>query len=202
MAGSSTFNDIHRGLPGLNRSVLSDRLRHLAHLGLLERLPIESHPKRRGYVLTEAGMALRPVLEAIGAWTVEWRFPRPTNQQSDPTLLLWRMHQGIDQQALPDGRICIEFRFPNTDPSHGWIHADSKSSGVCLGAPEYDVDLIVTALPRVLNEVWYGYRTLPSALEAGLVEIVGPQFLIAEFPRWFRRSQFADGVLESVTNEM
>lgn len=202
MVGASGFNDIHRGLPGLNRSVLSDRLRHLEHVGLLERLPIASHSKRHRYVLTESGRALRPVLQAIGSWTVDWRFPRPSDEQSDPTLLLWRMYQGIDQKALPDGRICIEFRFPHTDPSHGWIHADPKSSGVCLGAPERDVDLIVTAMPRVLNEVWYGYRTLPSALEAGLVEINGPQFLIAEFPRWFSRSPFADAVQQRLPRDV
>ncbi|HWD06327.1 MAG TPA: helix-turn-helix domain-containing protein [Amycolatopsis sp.] len=196
MTGSSGFNDIHRGLPGLNRSVLSDRLRHLEHLGLLERLSVTSCSKRRQYVLTEAGRALRPVIEAIGAWTVDWRFPRPSDEQSDPALLLWRMYQGLDQQALPDGRICIEFRFPRTDPSRGWIHADAKSSAVCLGAPERDVDLIVTAMPRVLNEVWYGYRTLPAALEDGLVKIHGPEFLIADFPRWFNRSPFADAVQE------
>lgn len=196
MIGSSGFNDIHRGLPGLNRSVLSDRLRHLEHVGLLDRLPVKAYSTRHRYVLTEAGHALRPIIEAIGSWTVDWRFPRPNDEHSDPALLLWRMYQGMDKAALPGGRISIEFRFPHTDPSHGWIHADSKSSSVCLGAPERDVDLIVTAKPRTLNEVWYGYRTLPSALDAGLVTMKGPQFLIADFPRWFGRSPFADAVRE------
>ncbi|MEU0266771.1 helix-turn-helix domain-containing protein [Nocardioides sp. NPDC006303] len=201
MVGSSGFNDIHRGLPGLNRSVLSDRLRHLEHLGLLERLPIDSPSRRHEYALTDAGRALYPVIKAIGAWTVDWRFPRPTDRQSDPALLLWRMHQGMDRNAIPGGGICIEFRFPDTDPSRGWIRADSKGSGACLGSPDYDVDLIVTATPRVLNEVWYGHRALPAALGAGLVEIEGPQFLVGEFPRWFGRSPFADLVQEKSSGQ-
>jgi len=76
IAGARGLNQIHRGLPGLNRSVLSDRLRHLERTGLVER-PADGG-RRTDYQLTEAGEALRPVIIAIGEWTIDWQFPAAT----------------------------------------------------------------------------------------------------------------------------
>ena len=38
--GSTRFNDIARGLPGISRSLLVQRLKHLERKGVLERWPI------------------------------------------------------------------------------------------------------------------------------------------------------------------
>ena len=37
--GSVRFNEIARGLPGISRTLLSQRLKHLEHKGILERWP-------------------------------------------------------------------------------------------------------------------------------------------------------------------
>jgi DNA-binding HxlR family transcriptional regulator len=189
MAGAHGFNQIHRGLPGLNRSVLSDRLRHLERHGLIRRT--SSDGTRPDYNLTDAGHGLEPVIIAIGMWTIDWQFTPPHDDHADIPLLLWRMFQGLDRDALPDGQISIEFRFPDTDPSRGWIHVDAKSSGACVGAPDRDVDVVVCARPKVLYEAWYGFRSFQSAMEGGLIDVAGPRYAEQEFPKWFRRSYFA-----------
>jgi DNA-binding HxlR family transcriptional regulator len=68
--GVSHFNEMERCLPGISRSVLTQRLRHLEHVGLVER-----HAAGAGrtveYRLTAAGRDLNPVLRSL-ARLVEW----------------------------------------------------------------------------------------------------------------------------------
>ncbi|MEU1519855.1 helix-turn-helix domain-containing protein [Streptomyces sp. NPDC005811] len=192
MVGATRFTEIHRGLPGLSRTLLSTRLRHLERLGLLDRVPTD-RGGRFEYHLTVAGHAVRPVIEAIGRWSADWCFPPPTDEQSDAALLLWRLYQSLDHEALPNGRIGIEFRFPEGEHPRGWLHAGPSGSGVCVGATEYDdVDLIVVAAPRVLSELRMGVRSCEAALTAGDIEFQGPPHLVQGFrTRWFRPSPFA-----------
>jgi DNA-binding HxlR family transcriptional regulator len=63
LRGSTTFNDLHRGVPTMSRTLLSSRLRKLAACGVLERR------LRRGgahYDLTPAGRELGPVVTQLG----------------------------------------------------------------------------------------------------------------------------------------
>lgn len=190
MAGAHGFNEIRRGLPGLSQTLLADRLRYLVRLGVIAREAQGTRGTRSNYSLTEEGRALRPVIEALGNWTMNWHFPSPTDEESDPALLLWRIFQGLDRSRIPE-RFGIEFRFPNSDPSRGWIGIDRLHSNVCVGAPEGDVDIVVSASPRVLNEVWFGFVDVRQAVSLGQIQLDGPPLLTREFARWFRGSPFA-----------
>jgi DNA-binding HxlR family transcriptional regulator len=53
---------------GISRALLSDRLNRLVAAGALERLPYESNRVRHEYRLTDAGLALYPILQALRAW--------------------------------------------------------------------------------------------------------------------------------------
>ena len=59
--GRDHFNDLERGLPGIPRAVLADRLRRLQSAGLLIR-QVESNRHRTRYQLTQAGKELKPLL--------------------------------------------------------------------------------------------------------------------------------------------
>jgi DNA-binding HxlR family transcriptional regulator len=61
LVGTSHFNDLARGLPGLSRSLLTKRLRALEHAEVIEHLDGR-------YLLTESGEALRPIVFALGEW--------------------------------------------------------------------------------------------------------------------------------------
>src|SRR5664279_5119339 len=98
LAGSRHFNEIERGLPGISRSLLSARLRHLERNGVVERR-VSERPSTVDYVLTDAGGELRQVLESLGAWGVRWAFRDPKVDELDPALLLWKVHQRIDRSA-------------------------------------------------------------------------------------------------------
>jgi DNA-binding HxlR family transcriptional regulator len=62
------FAEIARAIPGITESMLSARLTELKAAGLLTREVIEGPPIASLYRLTPSGEALRPALEALGAW--------------------------------------------------------------------------------------------------------------------------------------
>ena len=65
LGGACGFNELQRGLPGISRSVLTDRMRALERAEIVER---RTGPKGRtlGYRLTPAGRDLQPVVQAMG----------------------------------------------------------------------------------------------------------------------------------------
>jgi DNA-binding HxlR family transcriptional regulator len=64
LAGSHRFSQLQRGLPGIPRALLTQRLGSLQRAGLIERRPTGAG---RGweYHLSQAGLSFRPVVEAL-----------------------------------------------------------------------------------------------------------------------------------------
>ncbi len=71
MAGCSTFGEIGAGAPGLSHSLLTQRLRLLERVGIVEVAP---EPRGDGviYQLTGAGRDLSGVLWALHDWGEKW----------------------------------------------------------------------------------------------------------------------------------
>jgi DNA-binding HxlR family transcriptional regulator len=69
--GSSRFTDIVRGT-GAPRDRVAARLRALEAAGVIERREYQASPPRSEYLLTGAGRALVPVLQALLAWGTEY----------------------------------------------------------------------------------------------------------------------------------
>src|SRR5215216_4813188 len=67
LAGITHFNDLERGLPGISRTLLVQRLDWLEGAGVVER---GRRPDGRTseYRLTRAGGELQRVVDAIGTW--------------------------------------------------------------------------------------------------------------------------------------
>ena len=72
MQGSSRFCELTTLVEGLSDRVLSDRLRELEAEGIITRVVLPQIPVRVEYHLTEKGLALKPVIDAIHAWAEEW----------------------------------------------------------------------------------------------------------------------------------
>ncbi len=187
--GSEKFNDLRRGLPRMSPSLLSKRLQQLARSGIVER---HTEGKDVRYVLTTAGQELRPVVEALGAWGVRW-VGELGDEDLDPTLLLWDMHRNVDHTAVPDGRIVIQFSFPDapTKTRDWWMVITADDADVCDVDPGYPVAVMVNASLRRMVEVWRGDMTWSQALVAGDIDVLGPETLRRDLPRWFTPSPFA-----------
>ena len=100
MVGASGFNEIHRGIPRVSRSLLAQRLRQLERMGLVDRRQ-GGRGLPGGYTLTPAGEALTPIVWAMGHWAAEWVFADPTDEDCDGLSLLWRLHQHAVPAKLP-----------------------------------------------------------------------------------------------------
>jgi DNA-binding HxlR family transcriptional regulator len=188
--GSVRFNEIARGLPGISRTLLSQRLKHLVNKGVLERWPTATG---RGdeYRLTPAGEALQPVVIAIGAWSVEWMYSEFHPDEIDPQTLTWWLHRNVDVDRVPPGRTVMELHHTGPKRALVWLVIDRKEVSVCPRHPGYDVDVTLAFPTPVLANVFYGLDSWQRATRAGEITIDGPPRLVRAVPTWFRPSPFA-----------
>jgi DNA-binding HxlR family transcriptional regulator len=195
--GSTRFNDIERGLPGISRTLLSQRLRHLERKGVVETTPAPGG-RGREYHLTPAGSDLGSVLIALGEWSVRWLFTEPEPEDVDPIALTWWMRRRVDVDRLPDRRVVIEFRYGGRPKTTLWIVLEPREQSVCMKHPGFDSDVVVTTDPVSLMRVFSGITSLRDAVADGSVALDGPPSLTRAFNSWFLWSPFAPAVRERV----
>lgn len=78
--GLDRFSDIEAAIPGVSARLLTERLRELEEVGIVERVP-QRDGRRHSYQLTEKGNALRPVLMALNSWAVRWPSPAASRRR-------------------------------------------------------------------------------------------------------------------------
>ena len=185
LAGGRRFNQIERGLPGISRSLLVQRLGQLEQGGVIERC-LAADGRTREYVPSLAGRALRPVVEALREWGGRWAYDDPRPEELDPAWLLSSMLQRRRREALPPRRALVEFRLRQCHRSHVWLLLDPRNEGdVCLKHPGFAVDLTVFAQAEALFRVWAGHLPRAEAERRGLLRIEGEPGLRRAFPGWF-----------------
>jgi DNA-binding HxlR family transcriptional regulator len=69
LRGPSGFNEMGRGAGAVNSTTLAQRLVRLEQAGIIEKTVQSTMPPRTSYELTEAGRALKPVIQAIERWS-------------------------------------------------------------------------------------------------------------------------------------
>lgn len=187
--GASGFNELQRGLPGISRSVLADRLRSLERAEIVER---RTGPKGKTleYRLAPAGRDLEPVVQAIGEWGMTWSFTDPRPEELDPDLLIVWMARHVDREQLPAERTVIQFDFRQPAKRY-WMVLEPSDVSVCLQHPGFEVDLEVSVDTATLYRVYAGRAELADAVRARTLTMVGPQALQRAFGRWFTWSSFA-----------
>lgn len=184
LVGCTRFNDIHRGVPRMSRTLLSKRLRDLERNGLVAR-------ERGEYRLTPAGADLEPIVWGIGEWAARWLFRDPTVEQLDATSLAWRMHQLVDTDEAPQARTCVELRLTGPGGGRRWLLFEHGAATVCQEDHGYEVDLLVHGDSAVVHRWFLGRLTWQEATDSGLVRVDGPADLARGFPRWFAPSPAA-----------
>lgn len=72
LRGPCRFTDLKTGLPGIATNLLSTRLKELEDAGLISREDAPPPVATVLYSLTENGLALEPVLKALGLWGLRY----------------------------------------------------------------------------------------------------------------------------------
>lgn len=191
--GARHYNALERGLPGIPRAVLTNRLKMLQQRGIIERVR-EPGSQKVSYYLKPAGQALVPLIDALSAWGAAWMFGEPEESELDPVLLLWWMHNRVHRDRLPKQRVVIEFDFIETRPARYWLVLTTGDVSVCMTHPGFDVDVLVTAELKSFLQAWLGRIAFSDAVRAGNIHIDAVPALIRDFPGWFMLSPFANAV--------
>jgi DNA-binding HxlR family transcriptional regulator len=192
LTGTCHFNELERGLPGISRGLLAERLRRLQMMGLLEKQ--EYGRSRTRYELTEAGRALDGVIDALLVWGTQWAFGPPQMNELDPVLLLWWMKNRVRRQNLPDQRVVVQFNFTGAVDETLWLMLTIEDVSVCLTYPGFDVNVLVTADIAAFYEVWLGRLEWDTAVHQGQIEVDAIPALARAFPDWFAYSLAAPAV--------
>lgn len=187
MSDSHRFSEIERGLPLISKSVLAQRLRTLCDAGVIERRDAEYH-------LTPAGEELAPIVMACGEWGTRWAARTLENEDVDLALLMWDMRRRFDVAALPNEEVWVQLDFRGAPRGRArfWFRLARPDVELCLTNPRRRVSLRVETTPATMGEIWVGALPIAQAVRSGALELTGPSKLVRGFPRWLRRSVFAD----------
>jgi DNA-binding HxlR family transcriptional regulator len=199
LCGSTHFNDLHRGVPLMSRTLLSRRLRQLEEIGVVERKRGSPGPE---YHLTQAGRDFAPIIERLGAWGQRWFRSQFSRDELDVSLLLWDMRRGVKPDAFPQGRISVQFDFSDLPASRRtwWLVCEGGEVDICPTDPGFEVSLWVATDVRTMSRVWMGDIPVKAAIRSGGIELDGSRELRQRFERWLGLSGFAgiqDGRLPS-----
>ena len=187
--GCASFGEILEGAPGLSRTMLSQRLKQLERLEIVESV---AKPEGRGrlYVLTPAGRDLFKVCGSLGEWGARWLQIAP--EHLDPFVALWSMCNTLRRDRLPDRRIVIREPVPAARGSERyWLLIEHGDTEICKTYPGLDEDLYITAEAEAFVKWHAGQLSWAEATRSRRIQLHGPSWLVRAFPSWNARSLFA-----------
>lgn len=186
LLGSTRFNELRRGVPKMSPALLSKRLRALERAGVVRRTEERG---RSSYGLTESGLELRPIVDALGSWGVRW-VGVLGEEDLDPHLLLWDIRRTVPLDRWPRARTVVAFRFDDVPVKtrDWWLCVNGEDVDVCDADPGYDVTARVETSLRTLTGVWRGDLTWNQALRAGDLRLDAPGVVRRQIPGWIGQS--------------
>jgi DNA-binding HxlR family transcriptional regulator len=194
LAGSTRFNDLRRGVPRMSPALLSQRLKELEEAGVVRRKPLSAESGVFEYQLTDAGLELKPIVDAFGVWGQRWVHSDVSLQHLDPSLLMWDMRRNLNPMPMPKRRCTIEFMYPDVPQSQrAWwlVVAPGKDVDLCQVDPGFDVDLYVSSDLKTMTAIWMGHDTVRKAVREGHVKLTGDKQLARDMQTWLGLSPLA-----------
>jgi DNA-binding HxlR family transcriptional regulator len=190
LRGSTTFNDLHRGVPRMSRTLLSSRLKKLEVCGVLER---HVEPTGTRYQLTSAGRELRPVVTQLGTWAQRWYRSTFRGDELDVGVLMWDIRCTVNVEALPAARTVVQFMFSDLQAScrAWWLVNEEGEVDLCPVDPGDEPELRVHTTLRTMTRVWMGDLAIGVAQRSRLLTVLGPLNLRRCLGSWLRLSPYA-----------
>lgn len=180
LIGSSSFNDIARGVPGISRSLLSARLKQLGQA----RLVVRQASGR--YRLTEAGVALGPIVRGLAEWGERWLVPEAELIKAGIDFVMWDVRRFARRTAEMAEKCVIRFEFDGTPPGkeRHWLVFDERGTDLCYLDPGFDVDLYLEAAFDDFAGVWRGERSFNAMVGDERIVLHGDQALAQSAADW------------------
>jgi DNA-binding HxlR family transcriptional regulator len=192
LAGSTRFNDLHRGVPRMSPALLSKRLKELEAAGVIKRVPAprDGSPE---YRLTPAGEDLKSVVFGLGVWGQRWVEAQTSLRNLDPSLLMWDMRRNLNPTPMPPRRCVIQILYPELPPGkrRWWLVVEHGETDLCSVDPGFEVDLYVATDLRTMTAIWMGLSSVEAEIGAGRLELTGDGGVKASMQQWLGLSPFA-----------
>lgn len=191
LCGSRRFNDIRRGVPRISATLLTQRLRKLEEMGVVERRGPRGASE---YHLTAAGEELRPIVVGLGHWGARWIGSRLKREQLDAGFLMWDIRRFARLEEFPAGRrVVINFRFRDAPRGERawWLVVENGTTDLCRDDPGHEVTVVVESTVRALTEVWTGDTNPEKEIGAGNLSVLGAGRGGQQLWKWLGRSMFA-----------
>jgi DNA-binding HxlR family transcriptional regulator len=185
LTGTKHFNDLERGLPGISRALLADRMKLLQRAGVIEKCINGSGRNATEYHLTQAGQELLSVIMSLKMWGETWAFSDPIAEELDPVLLMWWLRGQANVELLPESRIVVQFDFPEARNVTFWLILTREDVSLCLTDPGYEINLLVSSDLATFYKVEGRRITYQQALDAGTIRVEGSRSHVRAFPTWF-----------------
>jgi len=193
-AGSHRFNEIHRAIPLISRTLLGKRLRELEAAGVIAGVP-GAKGNGREYRLTEAGAEFHGVLAGLATWGQRWT-DRARPENLNPGVFMWILRRRIATDRLPARRVVVKFNFTGIPASYRgnrkfWLILERSAVDICVRDPGFEVDLYLDAELGAMVKVHLGDLAFAEALRTKQINMSGMPALVRQFPSWLLLSAYA-----------
>ena len=193
-SGSTRFNEIQRGVPGMSPGLLSKRLKEMETNGLVTRRS-KVHGGHLEYLTTPLADEIQPLIRALGEWAHRNINCDVSLQHIDARMLMWSIRGKIDLLQLPKRKSVIQFMLkdPPKETLNYWIVAKpGEETDLCYTNPKFEVDLYVVCELRALTSAWMGHSSFEQEIVSGRITLMGHDAMARTLTKWLMRSSFAD----------
>lgn len=73
LSGTKRYTELRRGIPSISQKVLTENLRAMEQDGIVYRTAYAEVPPRVEYTLTELGAQMRPIMEEMMRWGLNYQ---------------------------------------------------------------------------------------------------------------------------------
>jgi DNA-binding HxlR family transcriptional regulator len=204
--GSTRFNELRRGLPGISPTLLANRLKEMQNNGLVERIENPANGTI-DYIRTEKAIELDPILQAMAKWAQRHVNAEIALEDRDADVLMWNLRRRIVVTELPQRPTVIRFNFLDAKPPAAtyWLRTKPcEDVELCVHNPGFDIDLYIETEVPILTGIYLGRRTFESEISNGRFFMSGDQILLKTIKRWLKLSTHStvEGLARVATNEL
>jgi DNA-binding HxlR family transcriptional regulator len=167
LGGPKRYADLKAFLAGAGSNVLGDRLRQLADAQIVRRVTGDRPGSDVRYQLTDRGLALAPVVQALVRWgmaSLTLTAPSSGPAAADVFDQAW---------AIPDAALVADETYEWTVDGVRFELAVTGRSVTRTPGPAHSPVVTLTATSVALDSVLAGERTLAAATAAGDVSLTG-----------------------------
>ncbi len=192
LLGSTSFNDLSRGVARMSRSLLSKRLKELEERGLVLK-QIKSNQRQTKYSLTVSGRSLSAVVFGMADWSQEWLEIEPSLENIDADHLFWSIRRSArPHPALPNPFV-VQIHLSDQEKSHQncWLLFEDNKVDLCIVDHGFEVDVQLEATARNMVKIYLGWTDLSKAIKNGEIILHGPSQYTGLVQKWFGLSRLS-----------